>query len=296
MLSNAKAVDDPDQRWMLDEWIRYVADPASRIIEPPHLGDHWSRIVRAAKERNLEAVAARVPSLVAQWDGYLRKLAQRLRAKLGADVVVKVPRSESKNPTARSTRMTREVMADSRLSGELSVPAAAGDVTIDLFLTSNTVCFGLVIKAPPEGRQKTRVNWLIRQLKDLGAKEDLRIEVDWDRRGLSSHARLDQVLQDETCLLRAPEGVPIPRDAFPRRFHLEWSRPLKKVRGKSSTAVLEGVSVDFETFYRGVVEKLKPFTPSVPKLPSVQPMPVDAGDDEPEAAPVEPSVVPVEAP
>ena len=45
MLCNQKEVDDPDQHWMLDEWIKYVANEESRIIEPPVLGKYWGPVL-----------------------------------------------------------------------------------------------------------------------------------------------------------------------------------------------------------------------------------------------------------
>jgi hypothetical protein len=40
MLSQKSEIADSDQCWMLSEWIKYVADPTSQIIEPPQLGEH----------------------------------------------------------------------------------------------------------------------------------------------------------------------------------------------------------------------------------------------------------------
>jgi hypothetical protein len=45
VLSRRKAVSDPDQKWMLEEWIRYADDPASKIIAPPDLGPSWTSVL-----------------------------------------------------------------------------------------------------------------------------------------------------------------------------------------------------------------------------------------------------------
>ena len=64
MLSNQKEVEDPDQRWMLDEWIKYVADEESRIMEPPALGKNWGPVLQAAKEHKLAAVSGQLTDVV----------------------------------------------------------------------------------------------------------------------------------------------------------------------------------------------------------------------------------------
>ena len=86
MLSNQKEVEDRDQRWMLNEWIKYVADEESRIIEPPVLGKNWGPVLHAAREHKLPAVARQLTDVIEHWDAFLRKLALRLRAKMGVEV------------------------------------------------------------------------------------------------------------------------------------------------------------------------------------------------------------------
>jgi crotonobetainyl-CoA:carnitine CoA-transferase CaiB-like acyl-CoA transferase len=66
MLSQQNAVEDPDQAWMLAEWIRYVADPDSRIVAPAQLGQHWNEILKAAREANLPSIAKYVEELTRQ--------------------------------------------------------------------------------------------------------------------------------------------------------------------------------------------------------------------------------------
>ena len=79
---------------MLEEWIRYVADPQSRIIEPPQMGEHWNKVLRCASEANLGACKSEMHDIVQRWDAFLRKVVLRLRAKLGADVKLKISRAE----------------------------------------------------------------------------------------------------------------------------------------------------------------------------------------------------------
>ena len=101
LLSNQKEVEDPDQHWMLDEWIKYVAAEESRIIDPPSLGVYWSVVLQAAKEQKLSAVSSQLTDVTEHWDAFLKKLALRLRAKMGADVQRRTSRADVKNPDGR---------------------------------------------------------------------------------------------------------------------------------------------------------------------------------------------------
>ena len=62
LLSRRKEVADPDQQWMLEEWIRYIVDENSRIIEPPQMGKHWKEVLRAAREGNLAGASSSAAS------------------------------------------------------------------------------------------------------------------------------------------------------------------------------------------------------------------------------------------
>ena len=53
-----------------------------------------------------------------------------------------------------------------RLTGEFRIPGAAGDLNVTVLLPSKTVRYGIRIDAPTEGRAKTRVTWLLRQLRN----------------------------------------------------------------------------------------------------------------------------------
>ena len=42
---------------------------------------------------------------------------------------------------------------------------AAGDISVEVVLQTRSVRFGIELRAPEEGRQQTRVNWLAKQLR-----------------------------------------------------------------------------------------------------------------------------------
>jgi hypothetical protein len=267
VLAQKQAIADADQAWMLSEWVRYVLDESSRIMQPAQLGPHWGDILKAAREGSLHAVARYIGDLIHSWEGYLGKEALRLRALLGVDVQVLVPLRERKEPESRFKRLYDEVLDKACLTGAIRIPDAASNVTLDVMLPGRAVRFGAELQAPSEGRQQTRLNWISRQLKGTDTPTDLVVKVEWDKKGLLSQAKLDDVQRDVACLLRDGHNQLIPGDVMPRRFLLEWTRPLQNGRGRSTTTVLKGVSEDLEGFYRRVVQRLEAYVPPAPKLP-----------------------------
>lgn len=266
VLANTNAVDDDDQRWILDEWIRYVADPGSRIVAPPTLGENWSEVLQAARDGNLLAAARFLPQVAESWEDFLRKVALRLRAQLGVEVERRLTRADKQDVSGFAKRRLEEFTATGCLSGELRVPDAAGDISLIVNLASRTVRLGVEVAAPTEGRAATRVGWLLRQLRDPEIPQDAIIRVDWDQPRLTCQARVVEAKADTSCLLRDAHQMAIPSDAYPRRFTIEWTTGLIKGRGRGTAPVLEAIATNLEFFYRHVVEGLVPFTPRAPRL------------------------------
>jgi hypothetical protein len=267
MLAQQNAVEDPDQAWILAEWIRYVADPLSKIVAPAQLGPHWNDILRAAREANLLSVAKHVEGFVGAWEDYVKKQTLHLRAKLGVDVQPKIPLRERQDPALRVKRLCVDVLERARVVTEIRIPDAAGDISLELGLQAQVIRFSVELEAPTDGRQQTRINWLLRQLRHEKVPQDLVIKTDWDRKGLMSQAKISDALQDPACLLRDGHRQQIAGDAVPRRFLLEWTRTLQKSRGRSTASVLDGISADLEAFYGCVLERLSAFVPLAPRLP-----------------------------
>lgn len=199
--------------------------------------------------------------------GYLRKECLRLRAKLGVEVEPRVPLSERRDPDARSKRIAQEIFAEGCLRGQVRVPDAASDLSIEVNIAAGLVRFGAELQAPQEGRQQTRINWLLKQLKDDSVPADLVVKVDWDRKGLRTLGKAGELRVNASGLMFDGHHQPVPADAMPRRFLLEHTCKLDKPKGKSTTSVLKGISDDLEAFYGNVVEHLAGYVAPAPKLP-----------------------------
>ncbi len=268
LLSRKNAVSDPDQQWMLEEWIQYLADPASQIIEPPQLGEHWAAVLKAAREGSLQAASKKLADVVERWDSFQRKAALRLRAKLGVDVQPAVSRADKADPSARLKRLYKDALENRCLTAMFKIPDAAGNVSVMVLLAGRAVRYSVAVEAPTHGRVKTRLSWLSRQLKGLELPPNATVSVRWDQRGVRTFGEASKVVDDVTVLLRTPEGRPVADSAVPRMFEIESASELVRGRGRSSAPVLEGIAAGLEAFYKGVVENLKAYVPPAPRLAS----------------------------
>lgn len=278
LLSKKKTIKDSDQKWMLDEWIRYVDDDDSKIIARPNLGEKWNEVLQAARTGNLRGIKHRLEDVVQHWDGFIRKAALRLRAKLGVEVEPRLSRRERAEPRERIKRILDYALLNDSLLGALKIPHTAGDLEIDLNLRSKNVQYRVILDPPLEGRQASRVRFLTRQLREIKeAPEDLVVVLEWSKKGLESRAKLRDLREDNALIMRDSSGRLVTKDVYPRRFRFEWTTALQKGKGRSNVTVLEGISNNLEKFYQSIVEKLRPWRPPTPKLSKVDTQSVDEG-------------------
>ena len=277
VLSTKKEIKDSDQHWMLDEWIKYITDDESRIIAPPSLGAHWGIVLQAAREHKLSTVPNQLTDVTEHWDAFLKKLAFRLRAKMGADVQRRTSRADVKDPGKRTKQMCAEALDSGILTGALKVRDAIGDIRLELMLQGKVVRYSVRFPAPSEGRIKTRLNWLLRKLPIDDLPKGLQVRVEWNRRGLYTEAPIDALQDGPMPIMTGPDHAAISTDAEPRFFVLSWTMGLATGRGRAGARVLASITDGVERFYRQAMEGLVPYVPKAPRFPR----------DEPEESPPE---------
>jgi hypothetical protein len=277
LLSRRNAVADPDQQWMLEEWIRYVDDPQSRIIEPPQMGEHWNKVLNCASEANLGACKSEMLDVVQHWDAFLRKVALRLRAKLGVEVKLRISKAEQDAPATLIKNLHANAINKGELSGVFRVPDAAGDLSVVVLLASRSVQYAIQIEAPTEGKAPTRIKWMIKQLLSKDVPGDLVVEVHWGW-GLTSQGRICDLQQQSDSLLWDNDGQNLASKGSPRSFCLKRTQSLPRGKGRSTAPVLEGIAEGVDEFYRHVVEGIRPFVPKAPQLPRDEPTKPQASD------------------
>jgi hypothetical protein len=168
-----------------------------------------------------------------------------------------------------------KALADSgSLEAAIRVPDAAGDVVVQADLRAKRVTASVAVNAPEEGRPATRVNWLLKQLKE--APESLVIEASFPNTRSTTAALLKDAREDPRRLLLDSDSK-----RPPRGFRLALSGPMGAKRGKGERSFVLETRKQTVAFYRDLVQDLRPWRASAPRLP-----------DEPEVAAVDPSPEP----
>jgi hypothetical protein len=276
-------VADPDQAWILGELIRYLEHPRSGAMAFEDMGPSWVPVREAVRAGTLRSGDKGVPDVVARFDALLRYVGLRLGQRLGADVQLALSRRELNEPVLRSQALVQSLTSSGTLEGAIRIPDAAATLHITADLRANQIACHCDIDAPRQGRPRTRVNWLVRQLRS--APDALRLEA------FVLHARGAGTAE----LLSAARGNPdlLIADASReiRGFRITQMSAMGTKRGNGRGSFIDSVVDAVDSFYGDVLQHLRAWSPSAPRLrdelepPDVQPALVStalSSQDEPD--------------
>jgi len=138
------------------------------------MGSSWVAIRDAVRSGTFRAHDTGAHDVVARFDTLLRFAGLMLGQRLGADVQLVLSRKELRDPAIRAEKLLESLAAEGTLSGAIRIRDAAATLHVTSDLRARQIACHCSIDAPRQGRGRTRVNWLVRQLKN--APDDLRIE------------------------------------------------------------------------------------------------------------------------
>ncbi len=252
-----RGVDDVDQAWILSELIRYLESPKSGAMPRIDMGTNWVKIRDAAKRGTLRASDDGVQDVAQRWDQLVRYVSLVLSRELGTEVEVRLSKKESADTKYRTELLVDDLVSNGRCSGTLKIPDVAGPIDIFANLRTLTVGASMSVDAPKEGRARTRVNWLLRQLKTAPA--DLIVE---SRASRSRHSMSEPLVAARSN----PDSLVEDKNREPVEFTLTLIEDMGRKRGEGSGGFPTSVMDALRDFYGTTAQNLKPWTPSAPKI------------------------------
>lgn len=257
-----RGVADPDQAWILGELIRYLEHPRSGAMSFEDMGSFWVSVREAIAAGTLRAGDKGVAEVAGRWDQLIRFAALRMGRQLGIEVQPSLSRRELAESTLRSQAVADALIRRGVLDGGLRIPNAIAPVQLAADLRASRLTAAVEVEAPREGRATTRINWLLRQLKD--APEGLRI----DAFALHSRAGTSALLKD--ARLKPELLIEDPKREL-RAFRLVLSAPMGTKRAQGRGSFVASVLELLDDFYGCVVQNLKPWAAAPPKLRHPEP-------------------------
>lgn len=270
-----RGVADPEQAWILGELIAYLEHPNSGAMRFEDMGKHWTAVRDSARAGTLSQNDEGVDDIVERWDEFSRYLCLHLGRELGADVRQVLSRRDRNDPSGHQARLAKALADQGVLECTLRVPDAVADINVRADLATRTVAASLAVDAPGDGRPRTRVNWLVRQLRN-DAPGNVRVDTAFESRSISSSNLL------EALIANPDDALLDDRRIAPRRFTVTLTRGMGMQRGSGARSFIGSVTGLVDEFYRLVAQNLEAWRPRAPRLPE-QPGAPEPEHKEPEA-------------
>jgi hypothetical protein len=264
-----RSVSDPDQAWILAEFIRYLEHSRSGAIDFDDMGPSWAQVRDRARSGTLHAQDKGAADVTDRFGGLISFMALHLSRDLGTGVRPVVSQAQLRDPAKYLQEAVNGFVDTGVLQGSVRVPDAVAPIKITADLRAGLVHCAVTVPAPREGRSTTRVNWLVRQLKSAPGQICIQPAV-VGKRGRGPVSTLDEARENPRALVYDAANEL-------RSFTISLSSNAGPARGQGRGSFVDSVRIALDRFYKEVVQQVKPWTQPPPKIRDSE----IAGPDEP---------------
>jgi tRNA A37 threonylcarbamoyladenosine synthetase subunit TsaC/SUA5/YrdC len=253
-----RGIADTDQAWILGELIAYLDHEKAGAGGFDDMGESWVAVRDGARQHTLRLADQGVRDVASRWEQFVQYLALGLCQTLGRNVEAMWPRKLG--AADRLDAAVRLLVDQGRLEATIRVPDAAAPVDLAADLRTRLFVTSVELPAPREGRPKTRINWMLRQLKE--APDSLRVEVRYPNAKETVSSTVKEARDKPDRLLFAADP-----HREPRAFRLSLAQEMGAKRGKIAGSFVNDSKRQALDFYRTIVQGLRAWSASAPKLP-----------------------------
>ena len=277
LLLESGEVTSPDQKFILEEVLRYLSHDSSGISRFDSMNREWKEVVGKVKSgAPLSKNTSEVENTVSSWHQEQRDLCLVMSRKLGRSVKQKIQKSHRADPVQRLKDDCETLAKDKNLYCCLDVPDAAADMDVTADLTKRTIVCSMRVGAPLDKKScSARVNWLIRQLAKAET-ENMFVKAIRPGRAEESQAPLAQVIANPAVLESATSSV------VPSAFEVFYMADLG-ARFAGNKVFIEELEKAVPHFYQQVGQKLRAWVAPPPKLQRRDPAEQESDDEHSES-------------
>jgi hypothetical protein len=155
-----KAVSDPDQAWILAEFIRYLEHPRSGAIDFDDMGPSWVYVRDRARACTLHLQDKGAAEVADTFGGLISFAAMQLSRELGTSVRPVVPQAQLRDRAKYLQEAVSTLTSTGRLQGVLRVPAAIAPIKVTADLRAGLIHRAVTVPAPVKaGPPRASTGW-----------------------------------------------------------------------------------------------------------------------------------------
>jgi hypothetical protein len=258
ILSEHTGVEDSERDWILKELIRFLQADASGASEFNDMGPNWTSVRDNIKNGSIKKPDESVIDVVTKFQNLIRYCAMSISAKSGVNASEVVDASAKRDGKKFLQAEATKLLSEKSIKGIIRIPGAASDLHILADLSAGVTHCYFNISAPSEGRNKAKVNWLLRQYKNVPKGAKLSI---WYKRSRTQESAVDlNELKAGNIELEIDNSREI------ASFRIDVVQNSGTKRGRGQGAFIDSVLEQVEFTYRQALQPLKVWVAAAPKL------------------------------
>lgn len=254
-----RGVADPEQAWILGELISYLDHENSGTCAFEGMGPHWVPVRNSARQGTLRASDEGVSDVALRFEQFTDYVALHLAQDLGCQVDPPRPKGQTRDDRVKA--LVKELGDRGSMSSSLKIPNTAGNLFIEADLRAKRTTISTRVNAPTEGRPLTRINWLVKQLREAPA--DLRIDVHFERTKDTTSLLLGQVRENPKAVLSTCDPK-----RNPRAFTIALGRGMGLKAGRDAKSFVAETRQQLLDFYNAGLQPIQAWQPKAPVLKS----------------------------
>ncbi len=210
------SVSDPDQAYMLAEFVRFLEHDTAGVSEFEQMGKEWVEACRLYFAKSMLLKKSPLgAAVVRDWDELMRCTALLMSRQLETNVTTVLSPKERRDPTARLEGLLDSFISSGELHSRLEVPGAASPVSVEADLTRRSVTVSMVVDAPRDKKRATAtITWLLRQLAKT-KDERIMVVAKWPGRVMDTCVELGRLRENADSLVGDRRGQ------LPRSFEVK---------------------------------------------------------------------------
>lgn len=257
LLHEQAAIKDPEQAFLLRELIRFFSHDSAGVTGFTSMPKEWSAAVAQAQAGG-KITRSDAVEIVKAWHQQIRDLSLVMSRIISCKVGVRLPRSHVSDPDKRLSDEVHELCGKGILSADLEIPNTASPMTVSADVNTRSIRISMSVVAPRDkARNSSRVNWLLRQLREVEVP-DVYVAAVWASRAANTVLSLSEVRKDQK---RIEDGA---TNSDIRAFEITLTSNSAR-RFSGTRTFIEELEFLAPQFYEKIGQHLESWQPSPPK-------------------------------
>jgi len=259
VISESKAIDDPEQAFIMQEVVRYYSHDSSGVSAFTKLHGDWKSACETIHNQgSLTKTSDIVQNSASSWIQLGKYLSLKLSMLTQSTVNVVLSRRWKNSYADYFSDTCDQLIKTQSLTAQLNIPNTASPISIHADFTRRTITFCMTVKPPQDiSRPTAALNWLTRQFKGKD-QDNILVRANWGRNVIMT-SPLD------VCTTCPDMIIPSGAKSLPASLDVAIILELN-ARFKGTKTLVDEIERHLPDYYEKVGRHLTKWTPKPPKI------------------------------